>query len=133
MGEDVFDATVHKLRVNSSEQDLMLRVFGYKRFLADKKDCIRKYESVYNPAGDQETFSNIRLDFLNDKNVYRLLCDYLYKCANTYFAQMRTPEGEGLWAKRDKLVNMYDRLAHGSASDMMQKVEDFLQENESVV
>ena len=46
---------------------------------------------------------------------------------------MRTPEGEGLWAKRDKLVNMYDRLAHGSASDMMQKVEDFLQENESVV
>lgn len=132
-GEDVFDATVHKLRVNSSEQDLMLRVFGYKRFLADKKDCISTYESVYNPAGDQETFSNIRLDFLNDKNVYRLLCDYLYKCANTYFAQMRAPEGEGLWAKRDKLVNMYDRLAHGSASDMMQKVEDFLQENESVV
>ena len=127
--EDVFRTTISELNDNPSAQDIMLRVYGYKTNLVRKNKCIRRYASMYNPKDG--TFSNKRFDFLNDTNIYKFLCRYLYKCADTYFVQIKFLENGVLRDMREKLINTYQTLAQGSVTDVMQQVEDFLHEHES--
>lgn len=126
--EDVFRDTIFKLENNSDEQNIMIRVYGYKENLTSKKKSIRNYISMYNPEYDDETFSVKRLDFLNDLNVYKLLCQYMNKCADTYFAQIK--KDDSLKVKRKKLLDTYRTLTGGTMVKMMQEVEEFLQEHE---
>lgn len=125
---DVFRDTIFKLKNNSDEQNIMIRAYGYKGNLTRKKKSIRNYISMYNPEYEDETFSVRRLDFLNDLNVYKLLYQYLNKCADTYFAQIR--KDDGLKAMRKELLNTYRTLTGGTAVDMMQEVETFLKKHE---
>lgn len=126
--EDVFRDTIFKLENNSDEQNIMIRAYGYKENLTSKKKGIRNYISMYNPEYDDETFSVKKLDFLNDLNVYKLLCLYINKCADTYFAQVK--KDNSLKAMRKKLLDTYRTLTGGTMVDMMQEVEEFLQEHE---
>lgn len=128
---DVIKTTIFKLKEGSIEQNIMVMVYSYKTGLVRKKKHISEYEGMYNPEAGDETFSNKRFDFMNDKNIYKLLCWYLCKCADTYFMQIRSSEGGELRDMREKLLSTYRILACGTASDMMQKVEEFLHEHEA--
>lgn len=127
---DVFRDTIFKLKNNSDEQNIMIRAYGYKENLTSKKKSIRNYVSMYNPEYEDETFSIKRLDFLNDVNVYKLLCCYLYKCADTYFAKLKNDAN--LTNMRKRLLKTYRTLTGGTTVDMMQEVETFLKEHEIV-
>ena len=107
-----------------------IRAYGYKENLTSKKKSIRNYVSMYNPEYEDETFSIKRLDFLNDVNVYKLLCCYLYKCADTYFAKLKNDAN--LTNMRKRLLKTYRTLTGGTTVDMMQEVETFLKEHEIV-
>lgn len=128
---DVFEDAFGKLEKNSDGYNIMLQARGYKNDLAWKRKDIGKYQSIYNPSHEAETFSIRELDFLNDKNVYRLLCEYMNKCADTYFTRIR--EDASLRDMRKNLLYTYQKLAHGSVIEMMQEVERFLQEHEKMV
>lgn len=121
--------TLAKLDVNSYGYNIMLRAWGYKKNLTYKKNKISEYASIYDPACGVETFSNRQLDFLNDINVYKLLCEYMNKCADSYFLQIKADSS--LRTMREKLLHTYQKLAHGSVIEMMQEVERFLQEHEA--
>lgn len=126
---DVFRDTIDKLGKNSDEQNIMIRVYGYKKYLVSKRKAIGSYIGMYNPEYDDETFSDRRLDFLNDLNVYKLLCIYIKKCADTYFAQII--KDDSLKVMKKKLLDTYRTLTAGTMTDMMQEVEAFLWEHEA--
>lgn len=125
---DVHHDTPYKLDTFSDEQNIMAQAWDYTDSLIWKKDRIGEYTSIYNPDYEDETFSIKILDFFNDINVYRLLCGYLNKCADTYFAEIK--KDADLRAMREKLLHTYQRLKSGSVVDMMQEVEKFLWEHE---
>lgn len=113
---------------DSDEYNIMLQAWGYKEHLTWMNHNIAEYQGIYDANGMKETFSSIDLDFLNDKNVYGLLCEYMNKCADTYVQQIR--KDEALRVMRKKLRDTYQKLSQGSVIEMMQEVERFLQENE---
>lgn len=125
---EVFYDTIFKLENNSDEQNIMVRAYGYKKNLTVKKKGIRNYSSMYDPEYGAETFSINLLDFLNDINVYKLLCLYMNKCADTYFAQIK--EDDSLKIMRKKLLGAYSTLRSGTMVDIMQMIETFLREHE---
>lgn len=127
---DVMSQTIDALKRNSDEQGLAIRTWGYKKDLSRKGKSIRVYQSMYNPKNEDETFSNKIFNFLNDLDIYKLLCGYLCKCADTYFSGIKSSKGERLIEMRNGLKNTYQILAHGSITDIMQEVENFLQEHE---
>lgn len=118
------------MRTNSDEYNIMLQVWGYKKHLTWMKNNIAEYQGMYDPSREKETFNSIDLDFLNDKNVYGLLCEYMNKCADTYFRQIE--ENGALRTMRKNLRDTYQKLSQGSVIEMMQEVERFLQENEKI-
>ena len=128
---DVIKTTIFKLRNNSSEQNIMLKAYSYKTDLDIKSEHISSYVGMYNPKDEDETFSNKIFDFLNDTNIFDLLCEYLNKCADTYFTQIKSPEGEKLRTMREKLLHTYKILASSDVMDMMQEIESFLKEHET--
>lgn len=127
---DTISQTINALKSNSDEQALAIRAWGYKKGLSRKGKSIRIYKSMYNPRNEDETFSNKIFDFLNDQDIYKLLYGYLCKCADTYFSRIKSFEGERLIEMRKNLIDTYQTLAHGSTTDIMQEVENFLQEHE---
>lgn len=66
----------------------MVSAFGYKNALINKRASISNYISMYNAEYDDETFSNHVFDFLNNKEIFDLLCDYLVKCAGVYMQRL---------------------------------------------
>lgn len=126
---DVFRDTIDKFGCNSDEQNIMIRVCGYKKHLTSKRKAIGSYIGMYNPEYDDETFSVKKLDFLNDRNVYKLLCFYMQKCADTYFAQVI--QDDSLKIMKKNLLDTYRALTDGTMTDMMQEVEAFLREHEA--
>lgn len=125
---DTFYDTIFQFDNNSEEQNIMIRTYGYKKNLKYHKRSIRNYIGMYNPDYKDETFSGKELDFLNDRNVFRLLSMYMNKCADTYFIQLK--KYDGLRAMRKELLDTYQKLKCGSAVDVMQEVENFLQKHE---
>lgn len=127
--DDIFRKTIFELENNSTEQNLMLMVYGYRTDLTYKSHHIRNYVSLYNPLSGKETFSNKTPDFFNDKCIYKLMCGYLYKCANTYFTHLK--DNQALEAMREKLLKTYQVLASESVIDVIQEIEDFLKAHAS--
>lgn len=124
----VMEDTLANMEKNSDSYNIMLQAWGYKTHLTWKKNNIESYRGLYDSSYMNETFSNKDLDFLNDKTVYGLLCEYMNKCADTYFKQIR--RDAALRNMRKTLLDTYQKLAQGSVIEMMQEVERFLQENE---
>ncbi len=127
MGNVIRDS-IYTLKNGSVAQNIMVQVYGYTTYLTVKKNHIDTYLSMYNPAYNDETFSIKKLDFLNDVNVFKLLCEYMNKCADTYFAKLK--EDEKLRRMREGLLLTYQQLSGGSVPAMMQEIEKFLYEYE---
>lgn len=125
---NVFTTTLLKLKSTSAAQTLMLKVYAYRTGLVSKKKKIQNYIGIYNPAYEDETFSAKCLDFLNDINIYKLLCLYMNQCADTYFEQLKTNENlKQMW---EELLETYKPLKSESLADIIQMIEGFLQKYE---
>lgn len=124
----VLKATAYKLDKGSEEQNIVIRAYGYRKNLISKKKEISQYKAMYNPEYRDETFSLKERDFLNDINIYNLLCGYMYKCAGTYFEQLRS--NDDLKDMCKKLFHTYQTLAAGDVVHIIQEIECFLKQHE---
>lgn len=110
----------------SVEYDISLKIFGYMIEIRDKNKKISIYKSLYNY--NDETFSNTKLDFFNDKIIYGFLAKYLNECAGHYINILE--ENETLQNMKKNFVKIYQKASGGSVTAMVQEIEKFLSQYE---
>lgn len=118
-----------KLKNNPTGQRLATQTDHYLKGLLNHAEDIKEYRSIYNP--EKKQFCNTKFDFLNDKYIFDMICEYLISCAQIYLNSIRSCQDSNAAKTKKILVDTFIQAkGTDSALSFIQSIENFLQEDE---
>lgn len=124
-GDNTLGKTKDSGRLSEVGRKLVSGALCYREGTVDWRKRIDKYQRRC-PDPDVEKNKQPVSNFLLDKKIWGLLCEYLKDCGIEYINGLC--RDEDLRKKRVELLRSYKKIAEGTEIDLMEEIEDFLHE-----
>lgn len=124
-GDNTLGKTKDSRRLSEVGRKLVSGAVRYRKGIVDWRKRINEYERRF-PDSDAGKNKQPVSNFLLDKKIWGLLCEYLKDCGIEYINGLC--RDEDLKKKREELLRSYKKIAEGTEIDLMEEIEDFLHE-----